>query len=72
MRDQGSRGQVVAERVPGLEVVELLVEALPLRIARAAHSHSIVPGGFEVTSRTTRLTSRTSLVMRVEMPASTS
>ena len=37
-----------------------------------AHSHSIVPGGLLVTSRTTRLTSSTSLVMRVEMDASTS
>lgn len=36
------------------------------------HSHSMVPGGFEVTSSTTRLTSRTSLVMRFEMRASTS
>ena len=37
-----------------------------------AHSHSMVPGGLEVTSSTTRLTSRTSLVMRVEIRASTS
>ena len=36
------------------------------------HSHSMVPGGFDVTSSTTRLTSRTSLVIRVEMRASTS
>jgi hypothetical protein len=28
-----------------------------------AHSHSIVPGGFEVTSYTTRLTPLTSLMM---------
>ena len=70
--DQRAGDQVVAERVLGLEVVEPLVEALPLVAARAAHSHSMVPGGFEVTSSTTRLTSRTSLVMRVEMPASTS
>ena len=38
----------------------------------SSHSHSMVPGGFDVTSSTTRLTSRTSLVMRVEMVASTS
>jgi len=37
-----------------------------------AYSHSIVPGGFDVTSRTTRLTPGTSLVMRLEMRASTS
>lgn len=36
------------------------------------HSHSMVPGGLLVISSTTRLTSRTSLVMRVEMVASTS
>lgn len=30
------------------------------------HSHSMVPGGLEVTSRTTRLTPRTSLTMRAE------
>ena len=28
------------------------------------HSHSIVPGGFDVMSSTTRLTSRISLIMR--------
>ena len=39
---------------------------------RSGHSHSMVPGGLLVTSRTTRLTSRTSLVMRVEIFASTS
>lgn len=37
-----------------------------------AHSHSIVPGGFDVTSSTTRLTSFTSLVMRLEIFDSTS
>lgn len=36
------------------------------------HSHSIVAGGLLVTSRTTRLTSGTSLVMRPEMRAMTS
>ena len=37
-----------------------------------SYSHSMVPGGFDVMSSVTRLTSRTSLVMRVEMRASTS
>src|SRR5690606_20388670 len=37
-----------------------------------AYSHSIVPGGLLVTSRTTRLTSRTSFVMRFETFASSS
>ena len=36
------------------------------------YSHSIVPGGLLVTSSTTRLTSSTSLVIRVEILASTS
>ena len=39
---------------------------------RPAHSHSIVPGGFDVTSSTTRLTPSTSFVMRFEILASTS
>ena len=39
---------------------------------RRRHSHSMVPGGLLVTSSTTRLTSRTSLVMRFEIRASTS
>ena len=37
-----------------------------------AYSHSMVPGGFEVTSSTTRLTSGTWLVILFEMRASTS
>ena len=36
------------------------------------YSHSMVPGGLLVMSRTTRLTSRTSLVIRVEIRSSTS
>ena len=36
------------------------------------HSHSMVPGGFEVTSSTTRFTSGTWLVILFEMRASTS
>ena len=38
----------------------------------ATHSHSMVPGGLLVMSTVTRLISRTSLVMRVEMASSTS
>jgi hypothetical protein len=37
-----------------------------------AHSHSIVPGGLLVMSSTTRFTSLTSLVIRVEIFSSTS
>jgi hypothetical protein len=42
------------------------------RPALVTYSHSIVPGGLLVTSSTTRLISRTSFVIRVEMRASTS
>lgn len=38
----------------------------------SAYSHSIVAGGLLVISRVTRFTSRTSLVIRVEILASTS
>jgi hypothetical protein len=38
----------------------------------AGYSHSMVPGGLLVMSSTTRLTSATSLVIRVEMRSSTS
>ena len=41
-------------------------------LQRGPHSHSMVPGGLLVTSRVTRLTSGTSLVIRVEILASTS
>jgi hypothetical protein len=37
----------------------------PSTISRTPYSHSIVPGGFEVMSYTTRLTPLTSLTMRV-------
>ena len=33
----------------------------------AGHSHSMVPGGFEVTSKATRFTPSTSLMMRVDI-----
>ena len=45
-------------------------DGLSLRLAR--HSHSIVPGGLLVQSSTTRLTSGTELVIRLEMRARTS
>jgi hypothetical protein len=41
-------------------------------LAGARYSHSMVPGGLLVTSRVTRLTSRTSFVIRVEICDSTS
>ena len=40
--------------------------------AGSFYSHSMVPGGLLVTSRVTRLTSGTSLVIRVEILARTS
>ena len=45
---------------------------MPVAPLHAAHSHSMVPGGLLVMSSATRLTSRTSLVIRVEIRASTS
>ena len=36
------------------------------------HSHSMVPGGFEVTSNATRLTPGTSLMRRLDIRSSTS
>ena len=41
-------------------------------ISARGHSHSMVPGGFEVMSMVTRLISATSLVMRVEIFSITS
>ena len=43
-----------------------------LRGMAAGYSHSIVAGGLELMSKTTRLTPRTSLMMRLEMRASMS
>ena len=40
--------------------------------AFAPHSHSIVPGGFEVMSRATRFTPSTSPIIRLEMRSSRS
>ena len=48
-----------------------LAALLRVRLRRR-HSHSMVPGGLLVMSTTTRLTSSTSLVMRVEIRSSTS
>ena len=42
------------------------------RAAFARHSHSIVPGGFEVMSRATRFTPSTSPIIRLEMRSSRS
>src|SRR5690606_10046671 len=44
----------------------------PDALTRPAHSHSMVPGGFEVMSMVTRLISATSLVIRVEIVSSSS
>ena len=44
----------------------------PVPVRVPDYSHSMVPGGLDVMSRTTRLTSATSLVMRVEIRSSTS
>src|SRR5271166_4170711 len=44
----------------------------PIQIFVDTHSHSIVPGGFEVMSYTTRFTPRTSFTIRFEIVFSTS
>lgn len=48
------------------------IEMQDLQHLAGGHSHSMVPGGLLVTSSTTRLTSATSLVTRVEIRSSTS
>ena len=68
-------GADIMARIASLEdTVLTLAEALlrPSIRRLAAHSHSMVPGGLLVMSSATRLTSRTSLVIRVEILASTS
>ncbi len=40
---------------------------LPFRLDPLTYSHSIVPGGLEVISYTTRFTPRTSLTIRLEI-----
>src|SRR5580693_1736101 len=69
-------GADIMARIASLEdTVLTLAEALLRPATRRlvpAHSHSMVPGGLLVMSSATRLTSRTSLVIRVEILASTS
>jgi hypothetical protein len=69
-------GADIMARIASLEdTVLTLAEALLRPATRrlgSAHSHSMVPGGLLVMSSATRLTSRTSLVIRVEILASTS
>ncbi len=48
------------------------VAGFSVKSGPAGYFHSMVPGGLLVMSSTTRLTSATSLVMRVEMRSSTS
>ena len=61
-------------RARQIRPVEPAAPATPAMTLRSwyCYSHSMVPGGLDVTSKATRLTSRTSLVMRVEIRASTS
>ena len=54
------------------QILGEFIEKEPRPTRTPDHSHSMVPGGLLVMSSTTRLTSRTSLVMRVEMRSSTS
>ena len=57
---------------PELATNRIIPNAKRLDSTALPYSHSMVPGGLLVTSRTTRLTSRTSLVIRVEIRASRS
>ncbi len=77
--DRPEEHPVTAARTPASPTAA--TTAAPQRLPRArtsspprrrCHSHSMVPGGLLVMSSTTRFTSRTSLVMRVEILASTS
>jgi hypothetical protein len=54
------------------QTVNTIARVPLVRADCAYYSHSIVPGGFEVTSYTTRFTPRTSFTMRFEMVFSTS
>ena len=76
----GARHREHHERAPDRRGLELALGALRLlggvrpQLAGGVgrYSHSIVPGGFDVMSRTTRLTSRISLIMREAMRSSRS
>ena len=68
---QGPPPAVTARHTLGAEARRARGATAP-RAAVSLYSHSMVPGGLLVTSRTTRLTSGTSLVIRVEIRASTS
>ena len=69
---ENSIGFRAARRCPAVLATEILAETvlsehrIPVD-SRRCHSHSMVPGGFEVMSTVTRLISRTSLVIRVEI-----
>ena len=76
----GARHRQHDERPPHCGGLELALGALGL-VARVGpevadclgrYSHSIVPGGLDVMSRTTRLTSRISLIMREAIRSSRS
>jgi hypothetical protein len=51
---------------------ERAIGMVRLSLTSAPYSHSIVPGGFEVMSYTTRFTPRTSLTMRLEITSNRS
>lgn len=69
--DHSRRTRMVAEGLLARYRDGLYLVRAP-RSTPATHSHSMVPGGLLVTSRTTRFTPSTSLVTRVEIRASRS
>ena len=57
--------QIVNELSPNHLIFLHYYSPGPAGVSHTPHSHSIVPGGFDVTSYTTRLIPRTSLMIRV-------
>ena len=70
-RRRGAVGRVVTVGVPVVVTDQVATGVEQLRglaaLRRRAHSHSMVPGGFDVTSRATRFTPSTSLMIREAM-----
>src|SRR4029453_555617 len=65
-------GRAIEQAVLGVDVKVDEVPSRPLGLLLLLYSHSMVLGGLEEMSRTTRLTPFTSLMMRLEMRASRS
>ena len=62
----------ISDAATGITKKNGMISRNPLFLNYISYSHSIVPGGLEETSYTTRFTPRTSLMMREEASASKS